>query len=141
MREIERILALPLEFVKGNKMFLFVVFGLFFCFFFKGVGTIHVRNMGFLGWPDSNKELLIDRIYNCTKDPMSHLTKPVNIVEGTLSLEMHSPTAKEGYVQVGRSNFHMYNLYMAHYWGARIFGFKGTLDDYDGDLFIYFFKV
>jgi hypothetical protein len=49
----------------------------------NGVGTIHARNMGFIGWPDDSKTLLIDRLLNCTLTPVNDLTKPINFVAGT----------------------------------------------------------
>lgn len=69
----------------------------------RGIGTIHLRNMGFLGWPDDSQVLLIDRLRNCTREPMTSLSKPINLVEGTMALEMHRPNRHNGYGEVGDS--------------------------------------
>lgn len=88
--------------------------------FRKGVGTIHARNMGFIGWP-TNAPLLIDRLRNCTRDPVNDLSKPINLVAGTQSLEMHFPSRKLGYGELGTYKSEgLPNLYMAHFWGARL---------------------
>jgi hypothetical protein len=87
------------------------------------VGTVLLENFGFLGNRNTAKELVIDQFRERTKTTLNHLTKPIENTAGTASIEMHFPAVKQGYVQLKGTE---YGLYMAHYWGSRLWGFDET---------------
>lgn len=87
-----------------------------------GVGAVFLTNIGFLGYPNWNENLVIDRLYNATRVAMTNQhVKPINYLNAVGSLSVHRTIIRTGYhpFEPGRET-----LYMAHYWGARLQGFQ-----------------
>ena len=87
-----------------------------------GLGVILMPNVGLLGFPNAEEEMLLDRFEFVSREPLNDLVKPIERNGGTDISFMHATRARAGWGHIEAQVKD--GFIMLHVWGARLTGYK-----------------